>query len=140
MKKFKSLLIIAAVIAVVAIGAIIYTVLFSNPKTEPNIPPVTQNDNQSNNENNNDGDPPGYDFRNNSAFAKVEGTGYSYYHPAHFTEEKVANTYLPYDNQKVPVDTTVRFYIDAEYCAPSGQCKPSTTNFEMESVVINSPL
>ncbi len=51
-------------------------------------------------------------------------------------------TYLPYGNgsQRVAVDASYIHEINKEYCALSGECRPTTQDFGFNASVINSPL
>lgn len=127
MTKFKILSIISSIVAVVAIAALIYVVLSKNPTTE-----VTE---QPNNTNTAEEQP-----RPDQTYTNAVN-GFSFQYPNDLKVGDTESTYLPDGtNKEVLVESSLSHEINAEYCAPSGKCEPTTEDFHLNIVVIPSPL
>ncbi|MDQ3018918.1 MAG: hypothetical protein M3Q64_03545, partial [bacterium] len=65
--------------------------------------------------------------------------GYSFDYPKALFVEYQTTTTLPHDNSKVSVDA-LKHELPMQYCAPSGQCRPTTINMSVGSTMINGPI
>ncbi len=131
MNNLKNLVFVGLIIAVVAIAAIVYVV--SNKVTsEEDQTIVNVNTNASGTSTNT----PSEDNSNTYTNSKEK---YSFTIPSILKDGEEDFIYLP-DNKKVTVDKSLVHEINTEYCAPSGECRPTTQDFSINAGVIASPL
>jgi hypothetical protein len=137
MKNFKTLLIIGGIVAAALIIWLIYTVVAKNPSTE------TVNANISNSNSN---------IYDDASQASTDTNQLTYTNSEHkftFTYPKTLKagmeefTFLPYGGeggQQVHTEASFIHEINTQYCAPSGECRPTTQDLAFNVSVINSPL
>jgi hypothetical protein len=131
MKNLRTILITGIVLAVIIILAIIYMVIAKNPKTEP----VTNISNSADttNTNANTAPEPTENTYTNSEY------NFTFTYPKNLKSGTQEFTFVPSGaNERIELETQFIHEINSEYCAPSGDCKPTTQDFGFGVSVIPS--
>lgn len=141
MNKLKNLLIIGLVIALAAIIWIVYTVLSKDPPVENYLP--LPNVAVPDELRNNNSQQPTLKTYNSSKY------GLSFSYPSFLLAEQyepTAGIFVPYndvdgvDAGPTQIEADFSYILNVEYCAPSGDCAPSTENMNFGFSAIDEPI
>lgn len=65
---------------------------------------------------------------------------FSFEYPENLLDAGDEFTYLPYVNTKLTTEASFKHEVNVQYCAPSGECKPTTTDFKFGIAIVDTPL